>query len=542
MIKLRKKIYLLLTPLVLFSISSFANIDSLQQLLNSEIEDTTRIKILNSLGESIYQSNPDSAVKLWNIGMNLCDEKMQSGANNDRYLILKGAMASNKAVILYYKGEYDEAMRIWQESTSIDSLLGNILGAAQGYNNMAQVLISRGKTEEAITYFERGMNLTEGSSHHKFRATCLGNLAYCYSLMGKVKKSIDYYHESISLALKHDIKESLATSYSGIATIHLDNGNYDEALKYFEECLLISKQLKKFIWVSEAYSNIAQVYNKQGDLHEALEYYQKTMALNDSINYKKGLGISYHNAGGLAITMGNFKEAKAYVLKAIQIFDELGYVAGIQGSFKKYGDILKDEGNLDSAQYYYEKSIELAYKTGQVFRIKEVAAQLNTIYAAKAMWQKAYETHVVFKQMSDSVLNDDNKKALMKGQLQFEQEKEQLIKQHEAERLAKKKQQEINRRNNLQYSGIFMIVLLLFALVLFSGRISLSPKLLEGLIFFTFLLFFEFCLVLLDPQIEQISNGQPAFKLALNAVLAIAIFPLHSYFEKALKKRIVKNS
>ncbi|MFH1320425.1 MAG: hypothetical protein ABII90_07220 [Bacteroidota bacterium] len=62
------------------------------------------------------------------------------------------------------------------------------------------------------------------------------------------------------------------------------------------------------------------------------------------------------------------------------------------------------------------------------------------------------------------------------------------------------------------------------------------------MIFFTFLLFFEFTLVLSDPYIERFSAGAPAIKLAFNAILAAMIFPLHSFFEGKLKERIMKGN
>ena len=99
---------------------------------------------------------------------------------------------------------------------------------------------------------------------------------------------------------------------------------------------------------------------------------------------------------------------------------------------------------------------------------------------------------------------------------------------------------EQSRRDNLQYSGILIFLVLVFASVFALGRISIPIKLAEGLIFFSFLLFFEFTLVLLDPYIETYSSGAPAIKLGFNALLAALIFPLHALFEKKLKGRLAK--
>jgi len=62
----------------------------------------------------------------------------------------------------------------------------------------------------------------------------------------------------------------------------------------------------------------------------------------------------------------------------------------------------------------------------------------------------------------------------------------------------------------------------------------------EGLIFFAFLIFFEFLLVLADPYIEGWSSGAPGIKLLFNAGIAALIFPLHSLFETKLKRKLAK--
>jgi len=64
----------------------------------------------------------------------------------------------------------------------------------------------------------------------------------------------------------------------------------------------------------------------------------------------------------------------------------------------------------------------------------------------------------------------------------------------------------------------------------------------EGIIFFSFLILFEFLLVLADPYIEVWSGGAPGIKLLFNAGVAALIFPAHAFFEASLRGRLVKQS
>jgi len=155
------------------------------------------------------------------------------------------------------------------------------------------------------------------------------------------------------------------------------------------------------------------------------------------------------------------------------------------------------------------------------------------------------------------LFNEEKSKDLGKLEAKHEFETAEIErKRAEEERLAKLKAAE-DRRNNLQYSGISIFLILLVTTLLFGvnskqsplqgGRwrnairgVALPTRMFEGLIFLTFLLFFEFTLVLLDPYIEQYSSGAPAIKLGFNALLAAMIFPLHSLFENKLKSRLIK--
>ena len=94
------------------------------------------------------------------------------------------------------------------------------------------------------------------------------------------------------------------------------------------------------------------------------------------------------------------------------------------------------------------------------------------------------------------------------------------------------------RSNLLQYSAIMFIIIALFITLLFSGKLHIPVRLAEGGVFFTFLLLFEFILVMIDPYIEQYTGGEPGYKLIVNAVLAAMIFPFHSLAETKLKKNL----
>ncbi|MBL4658690.1 MAG: hypothetical protein JKX73_11860 [Flavobacteriales bacterium] len=141
--------------------------------------------------------------------------------------------------------------------------------------------------------------------------------------------------------------------------------------------------------------------------------------------------------------------------------------------------------------------------------------------------------------MGDSINNEETKKASIRQQTKYEFEKAQIIKEQKQKEQTRIQEEELSRRDNLQYSVILIVILLVFGGVLGLGFVKVSPSVAEGLIFFAFLILFEFLLVLSDPYVDNITGGAPAYKLLTNAVLAALIFPLHSLFERLLKKRLI---
>ena len=85
---------------------------------------------------------------------------------------------------------------------------------------------------------------------------------------------------------------------------------------------------------------------------------------------------------------------------------------------------------------------------------------------------------------------------------------------------------------------ILIAILTLFGGVLALGFINVSERMAEGIIFFSFLILFEFLLVLADPYIDGWSGGAPGIKLLFNAGIAALIFPAHAFFEARLKHRL----
>ncbi|MBL4753972.1 MAG: hypothetical protein JKY52_10325 [Flavobacteriales bacterium] len=89
-----------------------------------------------------------------------------------------------------------------------------------------------------------------------------------------------------------------------------------------------------------------------------------------------------------------------------------------------------------------------------------------------------YELQVQYR---DSINNEATQKASILLQTKYEFEKAQIIKEQEQKEQARIQEEELSRRDNLQYSVILIVILIVFGGVLGLGFVKVPPSVAEGL-------------------------------------------------------------
>ncbi len=391
------------------------------------------------------------------------------------------------------------------------------------------------------------------------------------------KLAMEHAERAYQLAQSFKMEPVMADISFDIGLIHYNTGDYEKAQKYFLRSLSMFESLEDLIGIGKAYDMVGDIKGVQGDLEASLDHYKKALkmfqdagdaywiawAYNDiarstenpdsslkyhelslmtsqKINNLQGIADSYHNMGMLHKSLNRLDTALAYLLRALALDKEQGNFYEIAISYNEIGALYIKMKKYDEGLVNINAALSIANGNRMKGPAKMAYKRLSEYYELMNNYEAAYENYQLYSSMKDSMFNEDKSKEIGKLEAKYEFEKAE----HERKRLEKEQADVLaeaqRRRDNLQYSGILIFMVLLFAGVFMLGKFSIPIRLAEGMIFFSFLLFFEFTLVLLDPYIEEYSSGAPAIKLAFNAILAGLIFPLHSFFESKLKGRIVK--
>jgi tetratricopeptide (TPR) repeat protein len=513
-------------------------------------EDTTKVQALNGICENMMH---EDWIKYQYLQYDLIKSLLNKNPSSATTKMLQPKLAGALNNLGFYgrmKGNLDEALVYHLKSLKIQKLLGDEAGIATSYNNIGGIHEDKGNIDNALKFYRKSLKIRTKLKDKRGMATIYNNIGAIQYHQGDAIKSLKNHHKSLTLREEMEDQVGMATSYNNIAFIQDNQGETELALKFYKKSMKINEAIGDREGLAYSYNNIGLIYDGQGDKTTAIEYLLKGLEIELETGDKSMIAYSYNNIGMMYREAKEHAKALEFLQKGLELEEAIQDKKGVSYSCANLGNLffmawkelnMSKTASIKEAKQLGIRGLKLAQEIGYPNAIRANSGLLAKVYEDEGDGMKALEMYKLYVQMKDSIKNEETQKAAIRQQTQYEFEKEQIRKENEAKEQARLAAEETSRRNNLQYSLIFLGILLLFGIVLSLGFIKVSANVAEGLIFFAFLILFEFVLVFAEPYLEQYTNGEPMYNLAANAIIALLIFPLHDKLEDILKKRIVKN-
>jgi tetratricopeptide (TPR) repeat protein len=481
-------------------------VDSLSALIKKDQNDTNKITHLNRLGWELMYENPDTSILLSKQAMELCIQLLETGEAKNNETIQKSikkrlAQTSNCLGVFYWvTSDYSASIKYHKQALELRRLLGD--------------------------------RMNQGSS--------LNNLGLVYKSQGNYNEALKNYFAAISIAIEFGDKSLISTDLVNLGTVFHDMGEYKRALNFYQAAIPIYKELNDMVGTSMAYSYMGNAYKDMGELKKALAYYDKGVAISRDIHNPYLESFELNNTGEVYVAMKNYNKALECFQVSLPIAREIGELSLVSTILGNLGGVYFKMGDYEKSEKYLTEALDISEMIEAYPTIESNARYLSDLYAKIHEFEKAYTYQNRYIAAHDSIYNDTKTKELgqleTKHELTLEARERQMEEKFRIEKLKKTQ----NRRDLLQISGIVLLLMIIAFIVILLGFKKVSPKIANGITFFATLLLFEFLLVLFDPTVDLISNGQPAYKLVCNAVLALGIFPVHGFFTRLLKSRLSK--
>ena len=248
--------------------------------------------------------------------------------------------------------------------------------------------------------------------------------------------------------------------------------------------------------IARQFLNIGNVYSMQKDYSTALDYFFKALKINEELGYKNLVANCLGNIGNVYADQTNYPKSLEYYFRALRIAKEIGDNNMIAVYISNIGSSLTEQKKFIDAYNYLYIALAITDSIGAMNEVKDQYYKLSNLYERSnialkdtiggkflSMEQMRLRAMYYYKRaisIRDTLFSEENKKQLVRKEMNFEFEKRQAadsVKNAEQAKLKDvqtqaKLQQERTQRYVL-YSGITL--LLVFGSFMFN-RFRVTQK------------------------------------------------------------------
>lgn len=293
---------LLLLALCLASSISFSQIDSLENVLPTLKEDSTKVNTLILLGKQ-YRNASNYPKSLANCGEAIdLSRKLGLKKQEAQSLNLRGITYNNMRKMAEALEDFLAAMKIREKLGDKEGISSIYMGIGSAYAYMS-------KEDIAIENYQKGLKIAEEIKDE-------ANIAHAHLLMGNVyidrkewDKALESFDKTLASSIRRNSKTGIASSINNIGIVHELSGDYEAALKNFNKALPLYLEIGNKDAIAGCYLNLGQTNVYLKNYSEAKKYFDMGLALSKEIGNMAWMREGYSGMTGLDTSVGDYKRA-----------------------------------------------------------------------------------------------------------------------------------------------------------------------------------------------------------------------------------------
>jgi tetratricopeptide (TPR) repeat protein len=417
--------------------------------------------------------------------------------------------------------QYDKAMQLaTQAFTSLnenDAEADSIKCVL--FNELGDIFLANGDAISSYKNYANAFEIAYKLKNTELQSEIYHHFSELYKSLGNENAAENNLMESMKLNKSNHYDFGLLKDYLDLARLTSDS-------QYIYKIAVLADELK-----SERYKEYAKrlmfswfmVQGQNSDM--TLDYFFKNPTLGQ---YYKNQGNDnyYWNLGNIYLYAEKYDSA-LYYFKLAEGELNKNYDNGVRlGIYSSLGETYSLNHNDPEAINYYEKAFQICKEINSLVSLPGISASLSDLYARQSNYKQAY----YYDKQADSsntVINENSAKdklALLQVDLENKKRENDLLE------IEMKK----HRMYDLQIIAITILLASIFMIMLLVGMFKVSRTTIKMLGYFAFISLFEFIILLIDPFIVRITDGEPLKIWIIKIVIIALLVPFQHFMEHHL--------
>jgi tetratricopeptide (TPR) repeat protein len=330
-----------------------------------------------------------------------------------------------KVCLLYFRHQKLDSMEMFAQKAVKKAEASNypkqIYAAYDIYASAKQ-----GKQEygESVVYYKKAIAGWKSIKDKKGLSKTYNNIGRLYHMINAYEKAYEYYLESLKLAQQIGNEYDIHICYQNLGFVLTTLERYDDALEYKQKVVNYAQRKGELYMEAVAYIGMGSIMRDLEKYDSAHIYYQKTNDLAHQLGNIRMQVSALQFLAYNAIKWERFEQAFPYLNAAAPLIgpEEItvlsyqhNYMAEALFGLKKHSEALE----------YANKAMDYAKMDSTLVLLNNANYQLYQFHKELGNSDEALTYHEVYKDLQDSILNEEKISQIQNLEIQYETEQKE---------------------------------------------------------------------------------------------------------------------
>jgi serine phosphatase RsbU (regulator of sigma subunit)/Tfp pilus assembly protein PilF len=371
-----------------------------------------------------------------------------------------------------YLGAYDQGILSHRRALNLIKDHGTAEQVGNVYNNLGMCFDYMGQYDSALYYYYKGLDFRQKDKDKQGVAGSHGNLGLVYYYMGKSEEAIEHLHKSYDLASTIQDSLSMISAHINLSLVYEQNRDLEKAIDHTEKAMEIARKSGNVADEGLCLSNLATYLQGQERYEEAKPLLEQALIIHRKTGDLRLQAIALQNMGAVNYSLGDAETAIVYADSALELAAGINEPVTYIEVQSLRVQVLAALNRLTESEQAFNSAMEKFNKMGSYVNVYELYAHGATLFRKKGDFEKALKYYTLFREMKDSIQNDENRAKLNRLVIQSEYERQKALDEAEREKEKALEQERIAKRElwNIALGVGMVLAVALMLLILRNNR------------------------------------------------------------------------
>jgi len=328
----------------------------------------------------------------------------------------------------------------------------------------------------AIVFAQLELQLAEKTNQPKYKAKALNLIGVLHKNKGLYPLALDYFLKALKIFEEIKNNRGIGNCYANMGNIYAEQKEFTKALQFYKKALKARQDAEDKNRIASSYGDLGNVYSAMSDYETALKYHNIALKIRQEMGDKQGEAYCYNNIGVVYKNKTDYNKALQNYFLCLSAIKEVDDKKGITYCYNNIGNTYIDLKEYKLALLYCDSSLQTVKALGDVNAERTAYQNLAQIYVKTGKYKEAYEYETKFKELTDSIFNEENSKQLGDMKTGFEVERKEAELNAKADKQEALLLEEEKREAVILYAFFaLLLVVIVFSFFLYK-RVKAANK------------------------------------------------------------------